>query len=144
MLKMMVTLSIFNGAVNFLVNFFGLLSWWGQKPALFVLKWNSIFVNITKPLLWSTKLCFDFTVKEWLCFWPHHDNKPKKVNQKINCTFENGECHHHFQHVQVSICGNFELWGALYLNHCQNACSAYPSIGQICLSSQTAQKGWPI
>ena len=50
---------------------------------MFVLKWNSIFVKITKPLLLSTKLCFEFTVKEWLCFWPHHDNKPKKLTKKL-------------------------------------------------------------
>jgi len=48
---------------------------------------------------------------------PHPNSNDKKVNRKINCTFENGEFHHHFQHVQVSICGNFELW------YYQNACS---------------------
>ena len=28
-------------------------------------------------------VCFEFTVKEWLCFWPHHDNKPKKLTKKL-------------------------------------------------------------
>ena len=43
----------------------------------------STLYSITKPLLWSTKLCFEITEKEWLCFLPDHDNKPKKLTKKL-------------------------------------------------------------
>ena len=53
----MMTLSIFKGAVNFLVNFFGLLSWWGQKQShSFTVNSKQSLVDHNKGLVIQNKM----------------------------------------------------------------------------------------
>ena len=79
----MVTLSIFKRAVNFLVNFFGLLSWWGPKPAMFVLKWNSIFVFNHQTFVMIHQNLFWIHSKRIALFLAPSWQQAKKLTKKL-------------------------------------------------------------